>query len=727
MLHPVLNAPEPASGERFDAHPPRPSSGLLARRFVDMLLADAGKGSAGVQNPGQADPDTFGGLAEFDLPLEAEQEEDLGSPTLSVNGAAAAILLAASFEADPVVLRALRRDAPVVVIELSGNGLEEATDEALRVCVFGRAVAILGGGGRYVTLQTTPRSHRRSAVVLSCDVSKGERARLEEQTLIALSLGLPVCALSTDPIRAVPDALRNIADHTIRPVAWSGVMLSILIEAVTGSAIEVPDDEWIGRLSIADLRMSVSHRRGAAGSLDRLRAVAARRSAHADDLPRLEDLSGYGEARTIGLAMIEDLHAYRDGKIPWSDVDRGLLVAGPPGVGKTLFARVLARSAGLPLVVSSLAQWQSSGTGHLGDCLAAMKKSFREARGLAPVILFIDELDSIGDRATFDARHRDYSTQVVNGLLEELDGATDRSGVIVIGATNHVHRIDAAVLRSGRLDRVVRIDLPSPQDLVGILRTYLGPLLPDADLLPAALAGHGGSGADAAAWVRRARGAARRAGRDMTTSDLLESVRGGRAGLPADIRHRVAMHEAGHACATIALGLGEVHALMVHDVGGAALISSPPSVTTRDRALRQIVHLLAGRAAEILATGIPSAGAGGSSDSDLALATSIAVAIEGSWGIGESGPLWVGDPANGLGTVLAVHSLAPAVRRILHHCEVEAERLVRENFQAVRRCADILVDAGYLEADRVVEALGPVPPFAIAVDMMGAAPAGAGD
>ena len=498
MLDPVSN--ECVS----DARPLRPAAGLLARRFVDMLLADAGKGSAGAQGAGPADPDTFDDLAGFDLPLEPEQDEEEDSPTLSVDAAAAAILLAAGFEEDPAVLRALRRDAPVVVIELAGSGLGEATDEALKVCVFGRAVAVLGGGGRYGTLHPTPRTDRRSAVVLSFDVPKSERARLEEQALDALSMGVPVCALSTDPIRSVPDALRNIADHTLRPVAWSGIMLAILIEAVTGSAIDVPDDEWIGRLSIADLRMSVSRRRGAAGSLDRLQAVAAKRSAHADDLPLLEDLSGYGEARTIGLAMIEDLHAYRNGRIAWSDVDRGLLVAGPPGVGKTLFARVLARSAGLPLVVGSLAQWQASGTGHLGDCLAAMKRAFREAKNLAPSILFIDEMDSIGDRTTFDARHRDYSVQVVNCLLEELDGATDRSGVVVIGATNHAHRIDPAVIRPGRLDRVVRIELPSPQELMGILRTCLGPLLPEADLLPAALAGHGGSGADAAAWVRRA-------------------------------------------------------------------------------------------------------------------------------------------------------------------------------------------------------------------------------
>ncbi|WP_328804124.1 ATP-binding protein [Roseibium aggregatum] len=113
------------------------------------------------------------------------------------------------------------------------------------------------------------------------------------------------------------------------------------------------------------------------------------------------------------------------------------------------------------LVASSLAQWQAAG--HLGDLLKAMRRTFAEARKKAPCVLFIDEFDSVGDRATAGGDNALYIIEKINGLLECLDGVEDREGVVVVGACNHPHRIDPALLRPGRLERTVLIPLPDEE------------------------------------------------------------------------------------------------------------------------------------------------------------------------------------------------------------------------------------------------------------------------
>lgn len=707
---PTSVAPADAeAGVENESQPPR--SGALARHFVSMLLDERSGRSRADARRGSTSAHAYD-LLEFGLDLD--DEDDAGSSSaadpdvLPLDIASAAVLLAAAFEADPPVLRSLRREASVVVVHLPDGAHDTDWAQVLETCAFGSAA------GRNDADDTRRKRSGPAdkAVVLTCDVSKMEKSRLEDRAMKALSSGTSVCALSLDPSRAVPERIRMVSDHALPPVPWSPILLSILIEAVTGDVVDVSPAAWIRTVNLDDLRSTVSPERGGTGSLDRLRTVALRRSAATDEVPLLEDLSGYGAAKAIGLAIIEDLGAYAQGRIPWSAVERGMLLVGPPGVGKSLYARSFAKSAGAPLVTASLAIWQSSGGGYLGDCLSAMRKSFAEARASAPSVLFIDELDSVGSRETYDARHRDYSTQVLNGLLEQLDGSADRAGIVVLGATNLLHRIDPAVVRPGRLDRIVHIELPNATELAGILRTCLGSDLCEADLLPVAVAGRGGSGAEAASWVRRARGSARRDRRSMVMQDLLAAVHEDRIPMPTEVRHRVAAHEAGHACAAIALGLGSVHSLTLHSAGGTTTLEADPDVLTRQRAIKELVYMLAGRAAEVVETGSASAGAGGSASSDLALATKLALAVEAAWGLGDNGPIWLGDPAAG-GDALPLHSCAPAVRRLLHHAEAEAERLVRTNLPAVQRCAARLIASGYLEAAEVRDAVGDIPPFEV--------------
>lgn len=694
--------------------------GDLARLFVQRMLeeqsseetsiADLSKMAAFYGNDGEGDADTTVSHLDHDF---KDGLDIKGSPAvLGIDSAIAAIVLGDALERDVETLYDLNHRAPTVVLNLPDVSLCSDAAYALSACAIAAEATILSVATLRSLRASPGKVPRRSAAILDATSrAKSDRTALADHAPTALSLGIPVVFLCTGGRSDLPETVRPRVDATLTFGGWTAPLLAVLLLAVTGKEIEVPDEDWIGATTLDDIRSSVSERRGTAASLHRLSKTVRARLARVDALPALGELAGYGEAQEIGLGMIADIAAYRAGRIEGTELDRGLVLSGPPGTGKTFYARAFSASAGLPLIATSLAQWQAKG--HLGDCLAAMRASFAEARSQAPSVLFIDELDSFGDRASFDHAHKDYGTQVVNGLLEQLDGVSDRAGVIVLGATNNVGRIDPAILRPGRLDRIVELKLPEPHELAGILRTCLGRELPDIDLMPAALAGRGGSGASAAGWVRRARGIARRAERDLTLDDLLAAIREGRTAPSGETLHRIAVHEAGHAAAAIALDLGQVHALSTSDFGGTTWLRPHREVMTHERAMKAIVQLLAGRAAETVVFGSPSAGAGGSASSDLARASRIAASIEVSWGLGASGPIWIADINADPHALLNSVAQAGSIARLLRHAEVEAERLVRRHMPAIQRCAEALIVSGYLEAKEVLDMLGEIEQFDI--------------
>lgn len=248
----------------------------------------------------------------------------------------------------------------------------------------------------------------------------------------------------------------------------------------------------------------------AADAIRRLETVspdASERRPLVERTLRLDELHGYGLAKEWGEQLAKDLEAWRTGQLKWSDVDRGLLLSGPPGVGKTIFARALAGFCGVNFVATSVVQWQAKG--HLGDLLKAMRSDFALAIEMAPTILLLDELDSIGNRETFSGEYASYSIQIVNALLEALDGSANRDGLVVIGATNFPDKIDAAVRRPGRLDRHVAIGMPSEADRLAIVGQMLGDDVP-SDIQFLGPATEGMAGADLARMVRDARKLARR-------------------------------------------------------------------------------------------------------------------------------------------------------------------------------------------------------------------------
>lgn len=498
------------------------------------------------------------------------------------------------------------------------------------------------------------------------------------------------------------EAVTEITDFTARD-------LKAACAVVLRMTLTDKDAEQLLQHPISNIAAALQKGRSISNALKRLEAVTAsedtvKPDAFSDTIA-LEGMYGYGPAKEWGMQLAQDLADWKDGKIDWADVDRGILLSGPPGVGKSIFARALAKQCDVKLVATSLGQWQS--TGHLGDLLKAMRKDFATARDEAPALLFIDEIDSVGDRLRFSDDHKSYSVQVVNALLECLDGLGGREGVVVIGATNNPGEIDAAVRRSGRLDRHIEIPLPSAEDRIAILGLHLGNTIPTENVTDIQLATEGLTGADLSRVAREARRAARRAKRDVSLEDI-------RAALPplfkieGDHRYALAVHEAGHTVVGLHLKHGkylgtrivnQVIAGVEMQQGGAAYFEVP-SVTRRDRQfyLNWIAVTLAGLAAEEIVLGGRGDGAG----SDLSSATRLATMIEVNFGMGSS---LIYSRAKNERELEELRRFDPAlaerVDKLLNEQFERARELILDGRQLLDAIAGKLFDDGVLDADHL--------------------------
>lgn len=343
-------------------------------------------------------------------------------------------------------------------------------------------------------------------------------------------------------------------------------------------------------------------------------------------------LAAFGAAGVWALDLKRDLKAWREGAVDWSDVDKGVLLFGAPGTGKTSFAATLAHECGAHLVAASLANWQSHG--HLGDLLKAMRKDFESAREAAPSILFIDEVDAVGDRRKFSGDNAHYCHEVVNALLEALDGLGGREGVVVVGATNFPKSLDPALVRAGRLERHIELSRPNQIDRAAILEFYFPELVGAKVIREAAQRLVGYTGAELEFLSRRARQSARKSRRAVLANDLYEQLPQF-VGLRDKDLWRVCVHEGGHAVAAKALEVGVVERVEVFEAGSADDTSDTGdcgrtwieevaiSIKTETLFRAEIAMRLAGMAAEAVILGDRSTTSGGSRESDIAAASAL--------------------------------------------------------------------------------------------------------
>lgn len=476
----------------------------------------------------------------------------------------------------------------------------------------------------------------RPAEFITRDEKLNKNASITQRHALRTSMevGHSLVALVTDADTQLTPELIASADYRIRVPYPTNAQLNATIRAFYGNKRvgKLPPD--IGTRAhasaiFAAMRPNENAGRAVARLKDldrRLRGGLLQQTSG----PTLSQLSGYGAAQDWGLALAQDLQAYRRGDVAWAELSTTALLHGAPGTGKTLFAGALARSCGVPFITTSLGQLFATCDGYLGSVIKALDHVFANARDQAPSVLLIDEIDAIPDRANLAAKHRDYWTSLVTHLLKLLDEG--RHGVIVVAATNMVGNLDAALTRSGRLEMHFEIKPPTSDELVGVFRLHLSGRLPEPELTTLAKLAQGSTGADVAFRTKLAISEARRADRSLTFDDVASQF------LKNDVEgedlHRVAIHEAGHAVAALALGRNVDHASTV-SIGsrrGGILTDGVGAIGTRQRLEDQVVIMLAGRAAEILLLGNGSSGC----QLDLALATTYICGIHGSFGLGST-------------------------------------------------------------------------------------------
>lgn len=613
-------------------------------------------------------------VTELTLGAETEQEAEAleakvqANMRLPVDKAACAIALAYCLAPHFPTIEALATSKALVIIRGRSGDDADSMGDVLATILFNVA-----------RVATTPKYGLRSddQMVVIADAGVRHSKMTDRVIAQATERCLPIlCTLSEDD--AVPGVLSG-ADLRLKVPPTTPEMLALLFDA---SHDEVPAN--VMGFSFADKlhrEILVAHiRRGrpAADCLMGLQQAVqlTKATSHKEEI-FLADLAGYGAAKAWGLELAQDLRLWQEGRLEWDDVDhRAVILAGPPGTGKTSFATVLAATLRVPLIATSVAEWNSRD--HLSGALKRMQTVFEQAIAQAPCVLFIDEIDGISSRDAIEGHYSEYWTQIVNRMLELVTNALNTEGVVIVGATNHVDRIDPALTRSGRLDETIRIELPDTEAIVHILARYAGPDVPCQALSGLAERLVGLSGADIEKLVRAAKAMARRAGRVFSVNDLHAQVPDPHGGLSARMRRRVEVYRNAQRIVAQVLGLADMVVEGQHKdlrqllAKGLSEERYPTEQTCND----VICVILAGRAAEEIVFGDVSIFGAGHPDSDFAAATAIAMEMELKTGFGESGLVYLGE----LNRASALSAAATAsVRRRLEGAMARASAILLDN------------------------------------------------
>jgi cell division protease FtsH len=389
-------------------------------------------------------------------------------------------------------------------------------------------------------------------------------------------------------------------------------------------------------------------------------------------------------------------------------------MVGPPGTGKTLLARAVAGEAKVPFFSVTGSSFVEL---FVGVGASRVRDLFSEARKRAPAIIFIDEIDAIGQRRAGAgvAVSNDEREQTLNQLLAEMDGFEPSTGVVVLAATNRPEVLDPALLRPGRFDRQVTIPLPNVFERTAILGVHVRDkkLAPDVDLSAIARGTPGFSGADLANLANEAAINAVRSRREVVTADDFDTARdriilGRREGsnvLLPDEKHAVAVHESGHAMvAALSDHADPVAKVTILPAGQTLGVTEQLPLVERhmygeDYLLDSLAVRLGGRAAELVVIGQGSTGAA----NDLAGATDLAIKMVREFGLSKTlGP--IGYPEGGsvfLGGGGAPYSSRPFAEATQAEIDNEVSALLRD----AEKRAIALLTAHRGELDSLVDLL----------------------
>jgi len=437
-----------------------------------------------------------------------------------------------------------------------------------------------------------------------------------------------------------------------------------------------------------------------------------------------DEVAGLEEAKSELQEVVDFLRDPKRFEALGARVPKGILLHGPPGTGKTLAAKAVANESGARFFAQSASAFVEMFAG-LGA--ARIRKLFEEARKNAPSIVFIDELDAVGQARTGHSFNREQD-QTLNQLLVELDGFGPRDQVVVMGASNRLQDLDPALLRPGRFDRQILISQPDLKGREAILGVHTRgkPLAPDIELQDVARQTSGLTGADLANICNEAAIAAGRAKRSVILREdfdyALERVVAGlqQRRVVTDKEKRIlAYHEGGHALVAYLVGRAPQKATII--ARGAALgfvlhlSEEERHLETREELLDWMVVALAGRAAEQVVFGRVTNGAA----SDLEKVTEIARSMVFEWGMGESVTSRTMRADN--------YALSEETKRLrdqeqsalTDHAYAEAARLVTKHRVLLDRVANGLLERETLTRDELLQIFGDVEPESRASETVG--------
>jgi cell division protease FtsH len=472
---------------------------------------------------------------------------------------------------------------------------------------------------------------------------------------------------------------------------------------------------------------------GAFAGFSKFTGKGRKKGEAAPERTTFEDVAGAGEA----VAELREIRDYLADPGKYASVGarapKGVLLVGPPGTGKTLLAKATAGEAEAAFFSLSGSDFVES---LVGVGAARVRDLFAKARKLAPALIFIDELDAAGrKRGAGVGQGNDEREQTLNALLVEMDGFGGAAGIVVLAATNRPDILDPALLRPGRFDRQVTVDVPDVHGRLDILTLHCAarPLAPGTSLEEIAKLTPGFSGAELANVINEAALLTVREGKaemdQPTLEEAIDRVVAGPARkthvLSEEERWVIAIHESAHAVVTRSIGQRVSAQKLSIIARGRQLGTSASMLADRDAVVmqepdlrRHLIAIVSGFAAERIEFGVASTGV----HDDLHAATALAREMVTSYGMSDRlGPVTIGEKAGEvfLGANLQeLGSVGPAtlelidgeVERLVKEAVAQAEEILRRNWSAVYETANALIEHETLSGHALDAVLATVQP-----------------
>ena len=436
-----------------------------------------------------------------------------------------------------------------------------------------------------------------------------------------------------------------------------------------------------------------------------------------------DDIAGIDEAKAEFEEIVSFLKEPERYSLVGAKIPKGVLLIGPPGTGKTLLAKAIANEANVPFYSVAGSEFVEM---FIGIGAARIRDLFKKASENTPCIVFIDEIDAVGrERGAGIGGGNDEREQTLNQLLTEMDGFKENKGVIVVGATNRVDILDAALLRPGRFDRQITVGLPDRLGRIGILKVHAKnkPLSQDVSLVQIANRTAGFSGADLANLLNESAILATRYKKKVISknevNEAVDRIISGIAGsVMEDTKNKklIAYHEVGHAIVgSVLRNHDEVEKITLIPRGGAKGLTwftpdEEQTLVSRSQLLARIISTLGGRVIEQVVFGNLEVTTGASND--LQQVTNIARQMVTRYGMSSIGPIALEDDNNeqmflgGESNKAVADRIDSEVCKIINHCEQVAKKIILDNRILIDLVVEKLLEAETIDGESFRKLLG---------------------